>query len=96
MSINDARLQTLTITNFRSIRDTVPIDLDAPVVLLHGQNGAGKTTVMSALELALNGRIAGLDDSDRRHLVHHGAKTAIVELSTSIGSATVSTSGGEP
>ncbi len=54
MNMNDARLQTLTVTNFRSIRDTVAIDLDAPVVLLHGQNGAGKTTVMSALELALN------------------------------------------
>jgi exonuclease SbcC len=92
----DARLQTLTITNFRSIRGSVAIDLDAPVVLLHGQNGAGKTTVMSALELALNGQIADLDDSDRRHLVHRGAKTAIVELGTSIGSARVSTDGGKP
>jgi exonuclease SbcC len=96
MSSNEARLQSLTITNFRSIRETVPIDLDAPVVLLHGQNGAGKTTVMSAIELALNGQIADLEDSDREHLVHHGAKTAIVELSTSIGSTRVSTRGGKP
>lgn len=96
MSSSDARLQSLTITNFRSIRETVPIDLDAPVVLLHGQNGAGKTTVMSALELALNGQIADLEDSDREHLVHHGAKTAIVKLSTSIGSTAISTRGGKP
>jgi len=96
MSSNEARLQSLTITDFRSIRETVPIDLDAPVVLLHGQNGAGKTTVMSAIELALNGRIADLEDSDREHLVHHGAKAAVVELSTSIGSTRVSTRGGKP
>jgi exonuclease SbcC len=95
MSTIDARLQSLTITNFRSIRQSAPIDLDAPVVLLHGQNGAGKTTVMSAIELALNGKIAGLDVADRTHLVHRGATTAIVELSTSLGPATLSTSGGK-
>ena len=96
MSTVEARLRTLTITNFRSIRASAPVDLDAPVVLLHGQNGAGKTTVMSAIELALNGKIAGLDDADREHLVHRGAKTATVELNTSIGSATLRTSGGRP
>ncbi len=95
MNTTDARLQSLTITNFRSIRQSAPIDLDAPVVLLHGQNGAGKTTVMSAIELALNGKIAGLESADREHLVHRGAKTAIVELSTSLGPATLSTSGGK-
>jgi DNA repair protein SbcC/Rad50 len=95
MNTTDARLQSLTITNFRSIRQSAPIDLDAPIVLLHGQNGAGKTTVMSAIELALNGKIAGLESADREHLVHRGAKTAIVELSTSLGPATLSTSGGK-
>jgi exonuclease SbcC len=90
MSMSDATLQSLVITDFRSIRGTVVIPLDARVVLLHGQNGAGKTSVMSALELALNGQIADLADTDRRHLVHRGTKTAIVELTSDVGSARIS------
>jgi len=91
MSMNDATLQSLVLTDFRSIRGPAVIPLDAPVVLLHGQNGAGKTSVMSALELALTGQIADLADTDRPHLVHRGTKTAIVELTTSFGSARIGT-----
>lgn len=83
------RLDAIQITNFRSIRGTVSIPLDAPVVLLHGTNGAGKSTVMSALELALTGQISGIAEDERHHLVHYGEDEASVELVSSTGSSTL-------
>jgi exonuclease SbcC len=74
-------LRTITISDFRSIRGTVAIPLNAPVILLHGTNGAGKSTVMSALELALTGRVSGVDAPGKEHLVHRGAPKASVQLS---------------
>ena len=76
MSRNDATLQSLAITDFRSIRGTAVIPLDAPVVLLHGQNGAGKTSVMSALELALNGQYGSLLRAGGRE----GRRSALMAL----------------
>src|SRR5436305_15190579 len=80
MSVAD--LRTIVISDFRSVRGQVAIALNAPVVLLHGTNGAGKSTVMSALELTLTGRVSGVDAPDREHLVHRGARTAQLELVT--------------
>ena len=37
-------LKELDVTNFRSIRGHVHVPLDAKVVLIHGENGAGKTS----------------------------------------------------
>ena len=37
------RLKSVTVTDFRSIRGTVTVPLDSPVVLIHGQFGSGKT-----------------------------------------------------
>jgi len=34
--------------------------MDAPVVLIHGQNGSGKTSLLSALELGLTGAVPSL------------------------------------
>ena len=75
-------LRTIAISDFRSIRGKVAIALNAPVVLMHGTNGAGKSTVMSALELALTGSVSGVDTPDREHLVHRGARQAAIELAT--------------
>ena len=47
-------LKSITVTNFRSIKGAVKVPLDAPVVLMYGQNGAGKTSILSAIELAFN------------------------------------------
>ena len=79
------RLDAIQITNFRSVRGTVSVPLDAPVVLLHGTNGAGKSTVMSSIELALTGNVSGIAEADREHLVHYGEKEATVELVSSAG-----------
>ena len=79
----ETRLKNLVITNLRSISGTVAVPLDAPVVLLHGSNGVGKTSILSALELCLTGDISHLQRVDRdyeRHLLHRGAKEGSVSL----------------
>lgn len=93
--MNAPRLDAIQITNFRSIRGTVSVPLDAPVVLLHGTNGAGKSTVMSAIELALTGEVSSIADTDREHLVHHGESAATVELVSSAGTTTLRLRKGE-
>ncbi len=89
------RLDAIQISNFRCIRGMVSIPLDAPVVLLHGTNGAGKSTVMSAIELALTGDMSGIAETDRGHLVHHDEKEATVELASSEGKSTLRLRDGE-
>ncbi len=59
------RLKSLSIQNFRSMRGSVVIPLDAQVVLVHGTNGMGKTSLMSAIELGLTGSIAHLEDQSK-------------------------------
>jgi DNA repair protein SbcC/Rad50 len=70
-------LKSITVTNFRSIKGSVTIPLDAPVVLIHGQNGAGKTSILSAIELGLTSQVPSLARLDRdyiSHLVHKQAQ----------------------
>ncbi|MFC5386498.1 AAA family ATPase [Aquamicrobium segne] len=61
------RLKSLSIQNFRSMRGSVVIPLDAQVVLVHGTNGMGKTSLMSAIELGLTGSISHLEDQSKYH-----------------------------
>ena len=77
------RLKSVTVTDFRSIRGTVTIPLDSPVVLIHGQNGAGKTSLLSAIELGLTGQVASLvkvDPTSGSHLVHKEATEGRVSI----------------
>lgn len=77
------RLKSLSIQNFRSIRGSVVIPLDAQVVLVHGTNGMGKTSVMSAIELGLTGSIAHLDEKSKYHdfLTHIDTEGGSIRLS---------------
>lgn len=78
-----ARLKSLTVTDFRSIRGTVTVPLDSPVVLIHGHNGSGKTSLLSAIELGLTGHVASLarvDPSFDSHLVHKAAAEGSVSI----------------
>lgn len=80
------RIASLTTTDFRSLRGTVTIPLDSPVVLIHGRNGAGKTSLLTAMELGLTGNLSSLSRLDpllRDHLVHKEA--ASKKASVSIG-----------
>jgi DNA repair protein SbcC/Rad50 len=90
MSNLDDALQ-LSVTDFRSIAGTVTVQLDAPIILIHGPNGSGKTSLLSALELALTGDIRSMRDDDTnfaRHIVHEGASEAKVAITGRRTSAT--------
>jgi exonuclease SbcC len=79
------RLKTLVIENFRSLRGKVVVPLDAQVVLVHGSNGMGKTSVLSALELALTGKIAHLaseGDGYQSYLTTLETDGGAIELTT--------------
>jgi exonuclease SbcC len=81
-------LKSITVTNFRSIKGSTTFPLDAPVVLIHGHNGTGKTSLLSAIELGLTGHIPSLNrlDSDYvSHLVHKDANEARVVISADVG-----------
>jgi len=80
------RIASLVATDFRSLRGTVTIPMDSPVVLIHGRNGAGKTSLLTAMELSLTGHLASLSRLDpklREHLVHKEAVSK--KASVSIG-----------
>lgn len=70
------RLKFLTVEDFRSIRGPVAVSLDAPVVLIHGPNGTGKTSLLSAIELALTGAVPSLARFDDDYLAHLPHKLA--------------------
>jgi len=81
-------LKSIDITNFRSIRGHIHAPLDAKVVLLHGENGAGKTSVLSAIELALTGKVQSLERADpgyEKQLLYRSATEGGVLLQTLCG-----------
>src|ERR1019366_6911915 len=80
-----SRLKTLVVENFRSIRGKIVIPLDAQVVLIHGTNGMGKTSVLSALELGLTGKVGHLATSG------DGYKAYMTTLDTERGSIEITT-----
>lgn len=72
------RLTSLTVEDFRSIRGPQRISLDAPAVLIHGPNGTGKTSLLSAIEFGLTGAVASLGRFDPgyiQHLPHKKSET---------------------
>ena len=80
-----ARLNTLVVENFRSLRGKVVVPLDAQVVLVHGTNGMGKTSILSALELALTGKIVHLAAGG------DGYRSYLTTLDTAGGSISLTT-----
>jgi DNA repair protein SbcC/Rad50 len=76
-------LKQLTVSNFRSLKGTITVPLGGSIVLIHGPNAAGKTSVLSAIEMGLTGRLATLVRAEpeyERHLLHRGASTGRIEL----------------
>src|SRR3972149_2981590 len=70
MSMSKLPIRRLTVSDFRRIEGTRELPFDAPVVLIHGPNGTGKTSVLSALELALTGRIQSMERQSDRYRAH--------------------------
>ena len=88
--MSDLFLTELNVTNFRSIRGHVHVPLDAKVVLVHGENGAGKTSLLSAIELALTGSISSLRRADSEYaqqLLHRSTAGGDVTVKTTSASS---------
>src|SRR5437763_12623157 len=51
------RLAALELSGFRCFSTPDNVPLDADIVLIHGSNGTGKTSLLSAIELALTGKV---------------------------------------
>ena len=86
--MNASVLRELDVTNFRSIRGHIYAPLDAKVVLVHGENGAGKTSLLSAIELALTGGVYSLKRADAgyaKQLLHRSADNGSIVLNAAIG-----------
>jgi DNA repair protein SbcC/Rad50 len=84
--VTDVPLRGISISDFRRLEGTRFLPLDAPIVLLHGHNGAGKTSVLSALELALTGEIRSMRRHDPRYTAHlpfHGREFATLSAKIS-------------
>jgi exonuclease SbcC len=74
-------LKSLYISDFRKLSGHRTIQLDAPIVLVHGPNDAGKTSVLSALDLALTGEVRSMRRQNERYTAHlpfHGQDFASV------------------
>ncbi|WP_435257232.1 AAA family ATPase [Thioclava sp. FR2] len=64
------RITSLVVEDFRSIRGFQRISLDAPIVLIHGPNGTGKTSLLSAIEFALSGSVSSFARFDPEYIEH--------------------------
>ena len=76
-------LRRVLISNFRRIKGSWEIPLNAPIVLIHGANGSGKTSVLSAIEFGLTGVVRTMHRRDNRytaHLPHRGSSFATIEV----------------
>lgn len=88
--MSDLILKSLDVKNFRSIRGLIHAPLDAKVVLVHGENGAGKTSLLSAVELALTERVQSLERADpgyEKQLLYRSATEGSVLLKILAGTS---------
>ncbi|MGE4339439.1 MAG: AAA family ATPase, partial [Pigmentiphaga sp.] len=79
------RLKSIVIENFRSLRGKIAVPLDAQVVLIHGTNGMGKTSILSAIELGLTGKVAHLSaqgENYKSYLTNLGSDGGMISLAT--------------
>uniref|UniRef100_UPI003D8E7F8B AAA family ATPase n=1 Tax=Gordonia sp. B7-2 TaxID=3420932 RepID=UPI003D8E7F8B len=85
------RLHRLRMRAFGPFAEDTEVDFDAlsaeGLFLLHGQTGAGKTTVLDAVAFALYGRVPGARDINRRLYSDHARPEQVpeVELEATIG-----------
>ncbi|WP_430331506.1 AAA family ATPase [Rhodococcus sp. ACT016] len=85
------RLHNLQVTAFGPFADTVEVDFDElgadGLFLLHGQTGAGKTTILDAVAFALYGTVPGARKEGKRLLSDHAPAGAVptVTLEATIG-----------
>ncbi len=84
-------LRSVEVRNFRSIKGRVLAPLDANVVLVHGENGAGKTSLLSAIELSLTGKVQSLQRADENYgqqILFRGSEAGLVRTKVLSGGST--------
>lgn len=89
------RVKSLSVEAFRAYRNIESFDLSAPITVLYGQNGLGKTSLFDAIDFACTGRIGRLFRHQRSpeefadlatHLDRDAAKANVrIELACSEG-----------
>lgn len=85
------RLHDLEVSAFGPFADTVKVDFDElgadGLFLLHGQTGAGKTTILDAVAFALYGTVPGARKEGKRLLSDHAPAGAVptVTLEATVG-----------
>lgn len=85
------RLHSLEVSAFGPFADTVVVDFDElgadGLFLLHGQTGAGKTTILDAVAFALYGTVPGARKEGKRLLSDHAPAGAVptVSLEATVG-----------
>ncbi|TSC39498.1 AAA family ATPase, partial [Pseudomonas aeruginosa] len=68
------RITKLEITNFQGLRHAA-LDVSAPVLLVAGHNGAGKSSLLDGVAMAFNGQPRRVSlKKDMAQLVTEGAK----------------------
>lgn len=57
------RIESITLENFKGATNRVPIDFDAfkPVVMIFGENGTGKSTIVDAVDFVCNGNFGSIE-----------------------------------
>jgi len=89
------RLHRLVVTAFGPFAGTETVDFDAlgadGLFLVHGETGAGKTTVLDAVAFALFGRVPGTRNDAKRLHSDHADPAAVpsVELELTVGGSRV-------
>ncbi len=69
-------ITTCRITNYKRIRDVeIRPDADSHLIMIGGQNAAGKTSVLDALDAAIGGKARVAGDP-----VHHGMARAAITI----------------
>lgn len=66
-------LTELSVVGWRNLKDTV-IDCDAPLVVLHGDNGQGKSNILEAVHVL--GTLKSFREPRTRRWIRHGEKAA--------------------
>lgn len=75
-----SRIERMVLRGFRGATAEVAIDFDTtkPIVMIFGENGTGKSTIVDALDFICNERFGSLSDRSstkpQKHLVALGAK----------------------
>ncbi|MCI0150314.1 ATP-binding protein [Paraburkholderia sediminicola] len=83
-------IQSLVLENFRGFTGRHTIDLDADLILISGKNGVGKTSILFALDMLLNGQTTLLQkigplltkDKDAGMIAITGEESQSINLAT--------------